>query len=592
MSRGAAARHRRGAPPARLRARAPPMSGPEPAGSPARAAGGARRAARGECWRRRARAAPPSTWWAARCATGCSGGPLCDVDLVVEPGADATRAALAQAAARPGDAVVAHERFGTVALRRGDAAVDLATVAARDATRTRARSPRVEPAPLDEDLRRRDFSVNALALPLSRAARARHAGIVDPDRRRRGRLGARTLRVLPRAELPRRSDPRAAGRPARRRGSASASRAARVGAARRAARRRLRPRVRRAPAPRARARSSRTPPAGSTRRARCACSSDWHVLGGARARARASAPRRRAPLRRLGRAIATPPWPAARWRPLGGGARGVARAARAAAAAAHAAPLRGARRASPSAIAALPALRDRTLRALARARGRGAIDALLARARTRRSCYALYAWAPPRAAPAHRALRARGPPPAAAGQRRPTSSRWASRVRPSAARSRACARAWLDGAVQSREEALALARGGRAAAPRRAAAARRSGPRRSACPRDRDRRILRPPPSHGARSIGDTAGRADPPDAIPVRPGAALDRSSDRTARSTAEPFVDDPGRRRSRLRRSSCAGLRGSARPAAAPDPASTRSTSPTSRSRGSPSSTSSTSS
>jgi len=53
----------------------------------------------------------------------------------------------------------------------------------------------VESAAIEDDLWRRDFSVNALALPLSKAARARFTGIVDPT----GGLAdleKRTLRVL------------------------------------------------------------------------------------------------------------------------------------------------------------------------------------------------------------------------------------------------------------------------------------------------------------------------------------------------------------------------------------------------------------
>jgi tRNA nucleotidyltransferase (CCA-adding enzyme) len=82
-----------------------------------------------------------------------------------------------------------HERFGTATVQANGIQVDLA--------RTRAESypapgalPSVRAAPLREDLARRDFSVNAMAIPLAGSAELidPHGGLSD--------LSARLLRVL------------------------------------------------------------------------------------------------------------------------------------------------------------------------------------------------------------------------------------------------------------------------------------------------------------------------------------------------------------------------------------------------------------
>jgi tRNA nucleotidyltransferase (CCA-adding enzyme) len=103
-----------------------------------------------------------------------------EIDLVVEGDVDA-------AAARLGGAVTAHDRFGTARVAVGECAYDL----------VRARSeryaapgalPEVEPAGLGEDLRRRDFTVNAIAIGLDGQVRAVDGALDD--------LGAGILRVL------------------------------------------------------------------------------------------------------------------------------------------------------------------------------------------------------------------------------------------------------------------------------------------------------------------------------------------------------------------------------------------------------------
>jgi tRNA nucleotidyltransferase (CCA-adding enzyme) len=107
--------------------------------------------------------------------------PLRDADLCVAPQRGAAigdeAVLLAREAARAGDRVVAHPRFGTVRLElAGGGAVDLTTVR-RESYAAPGALPEVAPGTLDEDLRRRDFTLNALALPLSAAA---GSALVDP----------------------------------------------------------------------------------------------------------------------------------------------------------------------------------------------------------------------------------------------------------------------------------------------------------------------------------------------------------------------------------------------------------------------------
>jgi tRNA nucleotidyltransferase (CCA-adding enzyme) len=86
-----------------------------------------------------------------------------DLDLAVEDSARSVARALAE---RLGGTAREHERFGTATVHAGELAFDLA------ATRTESYDepgalPRVAPATLAEDLKRRDFTINALALALA-----------------------------------------------------------------------------------------------------------------------------------------------------------------------------------------------------------------------------------------------------------------------------------------------------------------------------------------------------------------------------------------------------------------------------------------
>jgi tRNA nucleotidyltransferase (CCA-adding enzyme) len=85
-----------------------------------------------------------------------------DLDVAVE--GDATSAARDIAARTGGDAIV-HERFGTATVRSPGLVVDLATTR-RERYEQPGALPVVEPATLDEDLARRDFAINAMAVAL------------------------------------------------------------------------------------------------------------------------------------------------------------------------------------------------------------------------------------------------------------------------------------------------------------------------------------------------------------------------------------------------------------------------------------------
>lgn len=395
---------------------------------------------------------------------------LHDADLIVEPTLErplASAAMLARAAGLGEAQILAHDRFGTLRVSGGDGTLDLATVR-RERYSHPGALPDVAPGTLDEDLRRRDFTVNALAMPLSAAARAGRPPVLEAE----GGLAdleAGVLRVFhPRSFH---DDPTRALRAARlaarlgfrlSRGTRSALRdALRDGAFGGVSGDRLRREIEKI------FEEARlgVDPAQALRLA-----SDWHVLAALEpglALPRSSL----APLRRLGRAIAQPPWPSSRARPYAAGlalwlgpleaglrARALRRFA-----------IRGA---LAERIAAFPKARDAWLRGLARARGRGAIDAVLTGAGEDESL-ALYAFAPPtarRRVARHmredrpRRLPVTGDDLLALGLTGPAVGRALARLRI----------AFLDGVVKDREDALALAR---ELASRRRAARTAKGPR-------------------------------------------------------------------------------------------------------------------
>ena len=111
-----------------------------------------------------------------------------DLDVTVED--DATAVARTVAGRIGGEAIV-HPRFGTATVRGPGLLVDLATTRRERYTRPGA-LPEVEPASLDEDLARRDFAVNAMAVALSGLEVGR---LIDPHGGQRD-LESRVIRIL------------------------------------------------------------------------------------------------------------------------------------------------------------------------------------------------------------------------------------------------------------------------------------------------------------------------------------------------------------------------------------------------------------
>jgi tRNA nucleotidyltransferase (CCA-adding enzyme) len=371
-----------------------------------------------------------------------------DVDLVLETG-DAV--ALATLAAPPDARVTRHDRFGTVQLQFGSAAIDL-SAARRETYAHVGALPRVEPGSLEEDLARRDFTVNALALPLSGRARREHSEIVDPMDGI-GDLVGGNLRILhPRSFH---DDPTRALRAARlglrlglslTRGSRTALRdALRDGVFGRVSGDRLRRELVKI------FDDARLglDPSGVFR-----WLSNWHVLGALEPGL--ELPRAAVvPLRRLGRAIASPPWRSGRWRSwISGLSIWLAPAS-------PALRRRTLQRFSvrgevAKAISRFPKASSGWLNALLRARGRGAIDAVLAPL-SEDELYALYSLSESklrgriaRFAVEDRMRRApiSGEDLLEIGLEGPALGRVLNRVRI----------AYLDGALKNRDEAMALAR--------------------------------------------------------------------------------------------------------------------------------------
>ena len=116
------------------------------------------------------------------------GYPNLDLDLVVE--GDAVK--LAKQVAEIGQArLLAHKRFGTAKLRYDDFTLDLAT-ARRETYARPGALPAVTPGDLNDDLIRRDFSINAMAISL---AADNYGELVDPYLGRTD-LEHRLIRIL------------------------------------------------------------------------------------------------------------------------------------------------------------------------------------------------------------------------------------------------------------------------------------------------------------------------------------------------------------------------------------------------------------
>jgi len=385
-----------------------------------------------------------------------------DVDLIFQPPA-APAGAVGEAnadwvrkAISAEHRVVEHSRFGTLRIEGEDCTVDLARVRRESYERPGA-LPSVESGDLDDDLARRDFSVNALAIQLSPLALhspgrgGERWSVLDPQGGLAD-LADRKLRVLHPQSF--HDDPTRALRAARLapRLGFSLGRAART--ALRSALRdgafgavsgdRLKREIQKC---------FSDAEHGLNPAAALRLLGDWHVLtalepGLALPREAVS------PLRRLGRAIAEPPWRPARARhwvsglalwlapqPSGLARRTLRRFS-----------LRGD---AANRIAAFPRLCAQRLDALAKVRGRGAVDALL-RGIDEDELWALHASAPPAvrrrilrwaAEDRSRRLPLSGSDVEEMGLSGPAVGRVLARVRS----------AFLDGEVANREEALALA---------------------------------------------------------------------------------------------------------------------------------------
>ncbi len=379
------------------------------------------------------------------------GRPIADVDLIVEGGEGRGALELAREAAPPGARVTPHGRFGTVRIELGSGAVDLATVR-RETYAHPGALPTVGPGDLWDDLRRRDFTVNAIALPLSEAARRERAGIVacpgaledlergilrvfhprsfhdDPTRAfRAARLAARLGFRLSR-------ETRAALRDALRDGAFGFVSGDRY-------RRELEKLF-----------DESTPELPPTRALRLLDA--WHVLGALEpglALPRAAL----GPLRRLARALAEQPWPLGSVRRFAVGLT-VWLASLPPTVRRRTLERLGIRGELAARIARFPAERRQILRALGRARGRGSIDERLG-CLDEETLLALFVTADAvsrRKIARYAALdRPRRPPVTGrdlveAGLSGPAVGRALARIRA----------AYLDGAIRDREEALALAR--------------------------------------------------------------------------------------------------------------------------------------
>lgn len=376
--------------------------------------------------------------------------PLRDVDLLVEPRGEVGAEALARAVAPAGARVVAHDRFGTVRLAGGEGAIDLAATRCERYPRPGA-LPVVTAGTVEEDLRRRDFTVNALAIALNRPARRGRAALLDPggalDDLEAGRLRVfhpRSFHDDPtRALRAARLAARLGMRPARATRSALRD-ALRDGAFGAVSGERFRRELEKLFADAALA----LDPAAALR-----LLDEWHVLGALEPGL--SLPAAAAPaLRRIGRATGEPPWQLARARPW---VAGLAVWLHAVEATLRRRTLRrlAVRGDAAERILALPGRWRRLARELERARGRGAIDAVLAPLDDESL---LASWS--LAAPADRRRmvrwaaedRGRRPPVTgtdlvAAGLEGPVVGAALARIRS----------AFLDGALRERDDALALA---------------------------------------------------------------------------------------------------------------------------------------
>ena len=99
--------------------------------------------------------------------------PVKDLDLVVEGDAQALASTIAT---KLNGKLLSRSQFGTAAVRFGDQRLDLVT-ARREMYSRPGALPRVTPSSIADDLARRDFSINSMAIPLSGTGRG---DVLDP----------------------------------------------------------------------------------------------------------------------------------------------------------------------------------------------------------------------------------------------------------------------------------------------------------------------------------------------------------------------------------------------------------------------------
>jgi tRNA nucleotidyltransferase (CCA-adding enzyme) len=113
-----------------------------------------------------------------------------DIDIAVEGDAETVAQRLAEAL---GGEVVSHERFGTATVVAGGVDVVNLAQTRRESYAEPGALPEVEPAGLAEDLGRRDFTVNAMAVALDSDDRL---GVLEDPHAGRADLGDGLIRVL------------------------------------------------------------------------------------------------------------------------------------------------------------------------------------------------------------------------------------------------------------------------------------------------------------------------------------------------------------------------------------------------------------
>ncbi len=116
------------------------------------------------------------------------GRPNLDFDLVVEGDAPSLARQLARAS---GEKALIHRQFGTAKFRFGNLSIDLVTARSESYPRPGA-LPMVEPGTIADDLMRRDFPINAMAIAITPSSFGQlfdpHGGKIDLERK--------TIRIL------------------------------------------------------------------------------------------------------------------------------------------------------------------------------------------------------------------------------------------------------------------------------------------------------------------------------------------------------------------------------------------------------------